>query len=1053
MTNFPAWVLTPSEADLNRYFGAQTLARGEAYARERRVGSVQAFEKMVTAQVRGSGYHVYRTTVVGEREGAAITTVCTCPVKDACKHGAAVLVHARTALRTQNTPFWQRAFDLVLSDAHQLRDGVRLGLLVDDDGTGPGITPMRWGKTDKWVKTGASWNELRYSAQFDPAQAEALNRLGDIYPTDYYYGRIPARLRLHEFSADVWRALRALGEVGIPLLAAPARGRSDGPTPKLLEGHARAAMTIGKDPAGIVASPTVVVEGRKVPVSARELLGSPTHGIYLRTAEHLLLGPLERPLSDVEESLFMAGQVRIPAKDAALFATGYLPRLRSRFEVDVEPGVVLPEPLPPRLRLQVTFDGHSAALAWGFRYQLEDQTLDVGLRTGAGDPPLRDPEAEAALVESLPAGPWLTTHYTGRSHLHDAELRGMWLITFTTEVLPELVARDDVDVELNEAAPEFRRAEEAPTISLNVEESREGDWFDLQVEVSVGEEKVPFAPLLSALAAGQDHIILPTGTWFSLQVPELDRLRQLVEEARVLVDHEGDTFQLRPEHAGLWQELVELGVVGEQSAAWRDAVGALLDHSELPDDEPPAGLRATLRPYQREGYAWLKFLWRTRLGGILADEMGLGKTLQSLAMAQAALEAGQLDRPVLVVAPTSVIGTWASEAARFAPELRVVAITETGRRRGEPLADVVAGAHVVLTSYTLLRLEDEDYLGLEWSAVLLDEAQFVKNPAAKVHHAVRKLRARMKVALTGTPLENNLMDLWALLSITAPGLFADPKAFTEVFRKPIEGGDADALAKLHRRIRPLILRRTKAAVAKELPEKQEQVVSVPLGPVHRKLYDRHLTRERQKVLGLVGDLGRNRITILRSLTLLRQLSLAPSLVDDEYPATSAKIDALLEHLQELRAAGHRALVFSQFTSFLTLVRHRLNEAGIAFEYLDGRTRDRAKRIDDFRTGDAPVFLISLKAGGFGLTLTEADYVFILDPWWNPAAESQAIDRTHRIGQDKHVNVYRLVSADTIEEKVVALQARKRDLFDAVVARTSDLAAPLSADDIRGLLDA
>lgn len=358
----------------------------------------------------------------------------------------------------------------------------------------------------------------------------------------------------------------------------------------------------------------------------------------------------------------------------------------------------------------------------------------------------------------------------------------------------------------------------------------------------------------------------------------------------------------------------------------------------------------------------------------------------------------------------------------------------------------------MLTSYTLLRLEADAYLDLPWSAVFLDEAQFVKNPASKAHQVVRRLRARVKIALTGTPLENNLMDLWSLLSITAPGLFPNPKRFTEVYRKPIEEGDAEALARLHRRTRPLILRRTKATVATELPDKQEQVVPVQLSPAHRKLYDRHLTRERQKVLGLVGDMNRNRITILRSLTLLRQLSLAPSLVDPTYPATSAKIDVLLELLEEVISAGHRALVFSQFTGFLALVKQRLTDENVEYEYLDGRTRNRPERIQSFRDGDAPVFLISLKAGGFGLTLTEADYVFILDPWWNPAAETQAIDRTHRIGQDKHVNVYRLVSADTIEEKVVALQDRKRDLFDAVVGQASDLAAPLSAADIRGLLD-
>nr|WP_269452027.1 DEAD/DEAH box helicase [Tessaracoccus coleopterorum] len=282
-------------------------------------------------------------------------------------------------------------------------------------------------------------------------------------------------------------------------------------------------------------------------------------------------------------------------------------------------------------------------------------------------------------------------------------------------------------------------------------------------------------------------------------------------------------------------------------------------------------------------------------------------------------------------------------------------------------------------------------------------------------------------------------------------MFPDPKRFTSEYRKPIEAGEVEVSARLRRRIRPLILRRTKSAVAAELPEKQEQIVPVELLPGHRRTYDRRLARERQVVLGLLGDLQRNRFSILRSLTILRQLSLAPSLVDEEAAAGSAKIDALVEMLNEIVAEGHRALVFSQFTSFLSLVKQRLDREAIGFEYLDGRTRDRAARVAAFREGDAPAFLISLKAGGFGLTLTEADYVFILDPWWNPAAENQAIDRAHRIGQDKPVNVYRLVSTDTIEEKVLALQERKRNLFDAVVGEGSDSGSHLSADDIVGLL--
>ncbi|AQP46412.1 hypothetical protein BW730_01390 [Tessaracoccus aquimaris] len=754
---------------------------------------------------------------------------------------------------------------------------------------------------------------------------------------------------------------------------------------------------------------------------------------------------MSRTLDPAQQALFQQIRVSVPASDIDDFATRFLPRLRARMSVAVDETLDLPEPSAPHLLCRVEFRETSASVHWGFRYRLGERTIDVGL-AGGDDKIARDPRAEAELSAAVPQGTWKSG-----DDLLPAFLTGRGLIKFVSSALPALRADDRVEVDVNVEPPRYREADEPAQVRLSVSQPVAGDWFDLHIDVRVGDEAVPLADLMRALAAGDDHLLLASGTWFALDAPEFGELRQLIEEARLIADTDDDTFRLRPEHAGLWEELVRLGIVTHQADAWRDAVGALIDPESLPDEPVPAGLDATLRPYQETGFRWLRFLWRTGLGGILADEMGLGKTVQALAAAQAALEAGELTRPMLVVAPTSVMGTWSAEAARFAPDLRVVTISATGAKRGVPLPEAVDGAHLVITSYTLLRLEADAYAALPWSAVLLDEAQFVKNHASKAYHAVRALDARVKVALTGTPLENNVMDLWSLLSITAPGLFPDPRQFTTDYRKPIEAGDSEALARLRRRIRPLILRRTKSAVAAELPVKQEQIVPVELAPGHRRTYDRYLARERQKVLGLLGDLSRNRITILSSLTMLRQLSLSPALVDGEAAAASAKIDALVEMLDEIVAEGHRALVFSQFTGFLALVRERLDREGIGYEYLDGRTRDRAARIASFREGEAPVFLISLKAGGFGLTLTEADYVFILDPWWNPAAENQAIDRAHRIGQDKPVNVYRLVSADTIEDKVVALQQRKRDLFDSVVGTGSDASAPLSADDIMGLL--
>ncbi|MDO5500300.1 MAG: DEAD/DEAH box helicase [Propionibacteriaceae bacterium] len=1061
---YPDWVLTLDDRTLERQFGAETLRRGRAYAQESRVGGISAATDIVTARVQGNGYHDYYTSVAMPGAAQRLVATCSCPVQRNCKHSAALIFHMRKVMERPvppraaspaGGPGWQQALNPLVGRAARARSGTRLALQLNSGPSGYWLRPLRSGARDPWIKSGAEWEDMRFGfgGGLDPAQREPMARLLAARRTTAgaHTQRI-TELRLADLRRDAWDELRAAAAKGVSLISGEDHRRQPLAPAELATEPLVPTVVIDPARAGLRVVAMVVHAGEEFVVPPTALVGYPANGAVLDRGDRLVLGAFSRELTTDEHQLFAShGTVEIPSADVPLFATGFLPRLRDRLDVRIHEGVTLPEPSPPTAICRVEFGERRAGLAWTYRYRIGEQTIEVPAAPGPDDPPVRDPRAEAELAAALPAGAWRTHGVSGETELRAVQLTGRALIGFVTEVLPALRERDDVELEVAGEAPVFREAEAAPAITLRISDPAEGDWFNLGVEVTVDGERVPFETLFRALSLGDDHLLLDSGTWFDLDHPELDQLRRVIEEAQWIVDHEGDTFHLRPEHAGLWEELVSLGVVAEQSAAWRDAVAALLNLEDLPEIAPPEGLAAELRPYQDTGLRWLAFLWRARLGGILADEMGLGKTVQALALAQTAEEAGELTAPLLVVAPTSVVATWAAESEKFTPGLRVATITATEKRRGATLAEAVAGAQVVLTSYTLLRLEAPAYQELEWSAVLLDEAQFVKNQASKAYQAVRRLRARTKIALTGTPLENNLMDLWSLLSITAPGLFADPKAFGEVYRKPIEGGDGEVLARLHRRIRPLILRRTKSAVATELPDKQEQLVPVELAAAHRRIYDKHLARERQKVLGLVGDLQRNRITILRSLTLLRQLSLSPALIGD-YAPQSAKIDVLVDMLSEVHAEGHRALVFSQFTGFLGLVRERLAAEGLAHEYLDGRTRDRAERIAAFREGDAAAFLISLKAGGFGLTLTEADYVFILDPWWNPAAESQAIDRTHRIGQDKPVNVYRLVATDTIEEKVVALQERKRHLFDAVVGAASDMAAPLSADDIRGLLE-
>ncbi|MFH5821121.1 SNF2-related protein [Georgenia sp. AZ-5] len=1071
------WPGFPDEEEILGTVGGSTFARGLAYAEQGRVrwNHTDARTRTLYASVEGSVLRPYSVLVQvgGSPQRPRTTGHCTCPVGTDCKHVAAVLLAALWGLDLggdvpQATPEWERILADVVRREDPAPDGVPVGLQlevvrpVSGAGGRVRLRPVVPGRRDNWVRTGISWGDLRYTYadRLVRAHRDALHELFRAHRSSagYAYGDVP--VFLDEFGPALWPLLRRAVDAGVTLV--PARGV--GPV-ELAAASAVVVVDIARTPT----SDLTLTAALRLPAEHESgrllgLVGSPAHGVAVELADDdqtpggLLLAPLQEPLTRQAAALVGAGRLTVPAADSERFLREYYPGLRRVVPVhSADASVELPDVLPPRLALRLTYgDGHRLTLEWSFLYRVGDASHRVPLHDGAAAGG-RDPAAERQLLRQLdlPAGapPRLRTDGVVPALAPTAELRGIDAAVFTEEVLPALRAQDVV-VEVVGTAPEYRRSETAPVISVSARDSEDSDWFDLGVTVQIDGEQIPFERLFVALVRGESHLVLDSGTYFALDRPELDQLRRLIAEAGALEDRPPGQLRLSAYQAGLWEELRDLGVVEAQSERWARAVGHLLGDGGRAEPAPvPVGLAAHLRPYQLDGYRWLSFLWDAGLGGILADDMGLGKTLQTLAAVCRAQETGRLEAPVLVVAPTSVVGNWAAEAARFAPGLTVRAVTATQKRAGRPLAEDVAGAHVVVSSYALFRIDFAAYRDLRWSALVLDEAQFVKNHQAQTYQCARKLPAPFKLAITGTPLENSLMDLWSLLSIAAPGLFPDPKAFTETYRKPIERGEDPALlAALRRRLSPFIRRRTKEQVAADLPAKQEQVLRVQLNPRHRKIYQTHLQRERRKVLSLVDDLDRNRFTILRSLTLLRQLSLDPALVDEQYAGIRAsKADVFLEQLQEVVDGGHRALVFSQFTGFLGTIKGRLDEAGITYAYLDGRTRDRARRIAQFKDGDDPVFLISLKAGGFGLNLTEADYCFILDPWWNPAAEAQAVDRTHRIGQDKHVMVYRLVAEETIEEKVLALQERKRDLFDRVVDDGDVLAAPLSADDIRSLL--
>ena len=1067
-----------TDDELRRAFDPGSFSRGKAYAHAGRVTILDLDPEghSASAEVRGSGPQSYTTTVEVRENRAGrshVQSACDCFVGFSCKHAVAVIIAIRASIETAAPaaspaptpqPHWRSTLEpLVGAATPRPRTDWALQISVAPSYyRGEAMLtarPFRRGAKGKWIKTGASWSDVEASARGigGNAQAGALTELQSAVKVHYsHLRRSDGTIDLGGLTRDAWRVFGELHDAGVTLLG-PNGGEVD-----IVEKVVVVSIDVTPaDDGGLVV--TASLSGDAIADAWADnrtmLLGQPTHGIAAWDDEHprrLWLAPFDRPLEQGLSALVRSGRgVTVPPRDAGEFLRDFYPRLqRSIGSVRVDPRIDVPEIVPPRLAVTVRHDGLAAELMWGFAYEIDGET--VRTPWGLGREPFRDHVAEQDLIDAFvpPTGLPTVADATGRERLlPQARLDGYPAVVLSEDVVPALEAAG-VDVAVEGHRPDYRLADVAPIVHISLEDGkdRRSDWYDLAVTVTIEGEKVHFGPLFAALAAGETHLVLSSGTYLSIDRPELLQLRELILEARELSDRRSDRLRLSRYQAGMWEDLVSLGVIEKQSGSWQESIGALASLDEIPVPEVPDGLHAELRPYQRDGYAWLSFLADHGLGGILADDMGLGKTVQALAMIVRQIERGS--GPFLVVAPTSVVGNWARETEKFAPGLKVVTITGTRNRRGSELADAVEGADVVVTSYALFRIENEAYAERAWAGLLLDEAQFVKNHQGKTYQCARRLDAPFKLAITGTPLENSLMDLWSMLSIVAPGLYPDPQRFAENYQRPIEAGHGrDRLARLQRRVRPLMRRRTKEEVASDLPPKTEQVLEVALSPKHARIYQTHLQRERQKVMGLLADESSDhRFEVLRSLTKLRQLSLDPGLIDDEYADVgSAKIDVLLEHLGEVTAEGHRVLVFSQFTQYLKRVRARLDDAGISYAYLDGRTRNRAAAIESFTSGQCPVFVISLKAGGFGLNLTEADYCYVLDPWWNPATEAQAVDRAHRIGQTRPVMVYRLVSADTIEEKVMELKERKSALFDAVIDDGAQLAGSLTPDDIRGLL--
>ncbi len=736
------------------------------------------------------------------------------------------------------------------------------------------------------------------------------------------------------------------------------------------------------------------------------------------------------------------GPLRVPATQAdellaRLFRLPRLPHLEVPEALRFEEVGGTPQ---PRLRIR------PGPREWGGTKLLGELSFDyAGTPVPAGEPSLgsfdtgrrrlvrRDAAAEQVAADRLSALGWKPRSFWGREgYQMGLELAPRAL----PRVVVELV-REGWHVEADGKL--YRRPG-----AIQIEVTSGVDWFDLHGTVEFGDRVARLPELLAALRRGDGAVRLDDGTFGIVPEEWLRRYGALAAAGTA----DGDHLRFGRAQVGLLDAMLSTLPETRVDAMFEKARAELAEFDGIKPADEPAGFVGRLRGYQREGLGWLHFLRRLGFGGCLADDMGLGKTVQVLAL----LAARRADSrgPSLVVVPRSLVFNWKDEARRFAPALRVLDHTGAGR--------IPPGAHfadhdLVLTTYGTLRRDVAALKDVAFDYVILDEAQSIKNAATDSAKAARLLRGEYRLALSGTPVQNHLGELWSLFEFLSPGLLGTGGLGRDAVltRSP----DPETVELLARGLRPFILRRTKEQVAPELPARTEQTIHCELDATQRRLYDELREHYRQTLLGRVDreGLGRSKLQVLEALLRLRQAACHPGLIDRRRVGeSSAKLDALLPQLAEVVEEGHKALVFSQFTSLLSIVRTRLDAQGLVYEYLDGRTHDRAARVKRFQ-GDPEcrLFLVSLKAGGLGLNLTAAEYVFLLDPWWNPAVEAQAIDRTHRIGQSRPVFAYRLIARDTVEEKVIELQQSKRALAEAIITADESLIRTLTREDLELLL--
>jgi len=1081
---------TLSDRGLRRLLGARTFLRGLDYEKRKVVEDVGVNDATARGRVKGSDPDPYEVTI--RLGGEGITSHCTCPAFQKtgqhCKHVAALLITVRNQARAQlprreapqvvHPP--QGGLDSKSSRRRDRRRRAQNQQLAVPPGLHPPPTPdasARPTGIGAWLAPEGAVRLLRLEFRVHVRQGGLTVTVLD---TD-------ARMPLLPSVALSWQAvtptpdrdaLRVLSrfESGNPRHpAVDIRGEDASELMPLLRGRrvllepALMQLRFSEDPLKprfdleMVGADTIVAkctferpgDGRRFQLTSGGWFeGAP--GWHIDTSEGIAR-PIDRRVSPAAlRRLLRSATIAEPASELISVITHGLPKVAG------EVGANLPElsQVAEVIDLEACFKMRASGILTEAQVMLSASygDVDVEVRADGISPPviILPPEEgqkrakcirtdiaaqQQAVARLLELG--LRADETGEHFVAHGERA----IQFWSEGVARIPEDWDVYVPDDLVGTRVR----GTALVMNARVSSGVDWLSVKVTYEADGVGVDRAELERCLREGRKYVRLGDNSYASF---DADKVRAMIDREVELLAAAGKTGKLPLSQAGRIQELLQQANNAQVAPSAKQLFQKLANIDEIKQFKKPRGLKATLRPYQEQGLSWLRFIHEIGSGGVLADDMGLGKTIETIALLLS-LKQEDKDKEIraLIVAPTSVVTNWVREIERFAPTLTTALWHGAGRREQK---DELGNANIIITSYALLRRDIDLLKKQKLDYAILDEAQAIKNPMSATAQAAKDLQADRRLTLTGTPIENRLSEIWSIFEFVSPGLLGPLPKFEEKFARPIDQGDSKTAARLRATIHPFILRRTKVEVAKDLPAKIEVDKIIDLAPDQRAIYLQVLREVRAQVLGEVerSGMAKSQLHILAALTKLRQAACDPRLLGlprEFSHEDSGKLSALRELIDEVESGGHKVLVFSQFVSMLKLVREALDEDKVRYEYLDGSTIDRADRVDRFQEDPTlPVFLISLKAGGSGLNLTAADTVIHFDPWWNPAVEDQASDRAHRIGQKKVVTVYRLIAAGTIEEKILQLKQKKKDLVATVLTEDAGGAKRLTKEDIDDL---